>query len=80
MTQKEIMILINRKIKEAKAMSNQNHGHNTEAWSSYYSGIASGLEDAKSILGMLGKPNNKVIKVTKKNEEPDDYENFLRMC
>ena len=70
MTKNEILELLNIKIKEA-----QNHGHNTDAWSSYYSGIARGLEDAKSILGMLDKPNNKV---TKKNEETD--ENFLRMC
>ena len=75
MTKDEILTLLNIKIKEAKEISNQNHGHNTEAWSSYYSGIARGLEDAKSILGMLDKPNNKVIK---KNEETD--ENFLRMC
>ena len=57
MTKEEIMMLINRKIKEAKEMSNQNHGHNTDVWSSYYSGIARGLEDAKGILGMLDKPN-----------------------
>ena len=75
MTKNEILELLNIKIKEAKEISNQNHGHNTESWSSYYSGIARGLEDAKSILGMLDKPNNKV---TKKNEETD--ENFLRMC
>ena len=57
MTQKEIIIIINRKIKEAKAMSNQNHGHNTDSWHTYYSGVAQGLEDAKSIIGMLNKPN-----------------------
>lgn len=74
MTKDEILELLNIKIKEAKEISNQNHGHNTEAWSSYYSGIARGLEDAKSILGMLDKPN----KIRKKNEETD--ENFLRMC
>ena len=57
MTIEEVIILINRKIKEAKEISEQNHGHNTEAWSSYYSGIARGLEDAKSIIGMLDKSN-----------------------
>lgn len=62
MTKDEILKLLNIKIKEAKEISNQNHGHNTEIWSSYYSGIARGLEDAKSILGMLDKPNNKVTK------------------
>ena len=57
MTKEEIIILINRKIKEAKETSEQNHGHNTEAWSSYYSGMARGLEDSKGIICMLGKPN-----------------------
>lgn len=57
MTQKEIIIIINRKIKEAKELANQNHGHNTDAWHTYYSGVAQGLEDAKSIIGMLNKPN-----------------------
>ena len=57
MTQEEVMILINRKIKEAKAQSNQNHGINTDSWNTYYSGLAQGLEDAKSIIGMLGKSN-----------------------
>lgn len=60
MTQEEIIKLLNRKIKEAKEISNQNHGHNTEAWSSYYCGIARGLEDAKSIIGMLNKQNNRL--------------------
>ena len=57
MTQEEIMTLINRKIKEAKELSNQNHGHNTDSWHTYYCGLAQGLEDAKSIIGMLGKQN-----------------------
>jgi hypothetical protein len=57
MTQEEIIILINRKIKEAKKMSNQNHGINTDSWNAYYSGLAQGLENAKSIISMLGKSN-----------------------
>lgn len=57
MTKEEIIKLIDRKIKAAKEMSNQNHGHNTDAWHTYYSGLAQGLEDAKSIIGMLGKSN-----------------------
>jgi hypothetical protein len=57
MTQKEIILLLNRKIKEAKELSNQNHGHNTDSWNTYYSGLAQGLEDAKGIIGMLGKSN-----------------------
>lgn len=61
MTQKQIMELLNRKIKEAIETSEQDHGaHNNEAWSHYYSGIAQGLKDAKSIIGMLDKQNNKL--------------------
>jgi hypothetical protein len=70
MTKNEIILLLNRKIKEAKETANQNHGHNTDSWNTYYSGLAQGLEDAKSIFGMLDKPNNHQ---TKKTEE-----NFLR--
>ncbi len=57
MTQKEIITLLNRKIKEAKELSNQNHGHNTDSWHTYYCGLAQGLKDAKSLIGMLGKQN-----------------------
>lgn len=63
MTQEEIIKLINRKIKKAIETSEQDHGHNTEAWSSYYSGVAQGLECAKSIIGMLDKTN----KISKNN-------------
>lgn len=60
MTQEEIIKLLNRKIKEAIEISERDHGHNTEAWSSYYSGVAQGLKDARGIIGMLNKPNNKL--------------------
>lgn len=66
MTQEQIMELLNRKIKEAIETSEQDHGaHNNEAWSHYYSGVAQGLKDAKSIIGMLDKPNK--ISCQKKN-------------
>lgn len=55
MTQKQIMELLNRKIKEAIKRSEQDHGHNTTWWSSYYSGVAKGLQDAQSVIGMLDK-------------------------
>lgn len=55
MTQEQIMELLNRKIKEAIKTSEQDHGHNTEAWSNYYCGVAEGLKNAKSIIGMLDK-------------------------
>ena len=55
------MELLNRKIKEAIETSEQDHGaHNNEAWSHYYSGVAQGLKDAKSIIGMLDKQNNRL--------------------
>lgn len=61
MTQEQIMELLNRKIKEAIEMSKQDHGaHNNEAWSHYYSGVAEGLKEAKSIIGMLDKQNNRL--------------------
>lgn len=61
MTQEQIIELLNRKIKEALRTSEQDHGaHNNEAWSHYYSGVAQGLKDAKSIIGMLNKQNNRV--------------------
>ena len=75
MTKNEILALLNVKFKEAKEISTQNHGPIPDAWSSYYSGIARGLEDAKSIFGMLDKPNNHKTKKTEETEE-----NFLRMC
>ncbi len=61
MTQEQIMELLNRKMKEAIETSEQDHGaHNNEAWSHYYNGVAQGLKDAKSIIGMLNKQNNKL--------------------
>ena len=61
MSQEEIIKLLNRKIREAIETSEQDHGtHNNEAWSHYYSGVAQGLKDAKSIIGMLDKQNNRL--------------------
>ena len=59
MTQEQIMELLNRKIKEAIETSEQDHGaHNNEAWSHYYNGVAEGLKEAKSVIGMLNKQHN----------------------
>lgn len=63
MTKEEIIKLLNRKIEEAIEISEGDYGHNTEAWSHYYSGVARGLKDARGIIGMLDKPN----KVSKNN-------------
>jgi hypothetical protein len=60
MTQEQIMELLNRKIKEAIETSEQDHGHNTEWWSEYYSGVAEGLKEARGIIGMLNKQHNRI--------------------
>lgn len=60
MSKEEIVKLLNRKIKKAIEVLERDYGHKTEAWHSYYSGVAQGLKDAKSIIGMLDKPNNKL--------------------
>lgn len=58
MTKDEIMVLLNRKIEDAIETAEQDHGkHNAEAWNSYYNGVAQGLRDAKSVIGMLDKQN-----------------------
>ena len=62
MTREEIMVLLDRKIKDAIETAHQDHGrHNTESWSSYYYGVAEGFRQAKAIVGMLDK-NNKISK------------------
>lgn len=60
MTKEQIIELLNRKIKEAIKTSEQDHGHNTVWWCDYYSGVAEGLKEAKSIIGMLDKQNNRL--------------------
>lgn len=57
MTKERIIELLNKKIKEAKELSNQNHGINTDTWSNYYYGMAKGFEEAKSLVGMLNTKN-----------------------
>ena len=55
MTQKEIMELLNRKIKEIREKLEQNHNYNNEQRCDYYSGVVKGLKDAQSVIGMLDK-------------------------
>ena len=57
MTKERIIELLNKKIKEAKELSNKNHGINTDTWSNYYCGRAKGFEEAKSLIGMLNTKN-----------------------
>jgi hypothetical protein len=60
MTKEEIIRLLNRKIKEATKVLERDYGHNTEAWHDYYSGVTQGLKDARGIIGMLDKQNNRL--------------------
>lgn len=53
MTQKQIMEILNRKIKEIQKKSD--HNYNNERWRDYYSGAVKGLKDAQSVIGMLDK-------------------------
>lgn len=56
MTQEEIVKHLNRKIKEALEKSKWNNGvHNNKVLGSYYNGVAKGIKDAKSLIGMLGE-------------------------
>lgn len=56
MTQEEIVKHLNRKIKEALEKSKWNNRvHNNETLSCYHNGVAKGLKDAKSLIGMLNK-------------------------
>ena len=57
MNREEIKTLLKRKRSEAIKTADEDHGHNTEHWSSYYSGVAEGLHIAEEIVGMLDKPN-----------------------
>jgi hypothetical protein len=60
MTQEEIIKLLNRKIKEAIEKSKRNGVHNNKTLSCYYNGVVKGIKDAKSLIGMLDKQNNRL--------------------
>lgn len=60
MTKKEILNLIDRKIKYHLDLSDYFNGkndHNSEVQSNYEYGMAVAFQEARSIIGMLDKPN-----------------------
>lgn len=61
MTKEEIMIMLDRKIKDAIETAEMDSCKNNDAWIHHYYGVAEGLRRAKEIVGMLDK-NNKISK------------------
>ena len=57
MTKGEIMILLDRKIKDAISTAELDICKHNDAWSHYYYGVVEGLRKAKEIVGMLDKKN-----------------------
>ena len=60
MTKKEILKLIDRKIKYHLDLSDyfdKKNDHNSVAQSNYEYGMAIAFQEARSIIGMLDKPN-----------------------
>lgn len=57
MTKDEIIILLDRKIKEAIEIAEMDSCKHNDAWNNYYYGVAEGLRQAKAIVGMLDKSN-----------------------
>ena len=57
MTREEIMVLLDRKIKGAIETAEIDSCKHNDAWNHYYYGVAEGLRQAKSIVGMLDKSN-----------------------
>lgn len=57
MTKNEIMTLLDRKIKDAIETAEMDSCKNNDAWNHHYYGVAEGLRQAKSIVGMLDKSN-----------------------
>ena len=59
MTREEIMVLLDRKIKDAIETAEMDSCKHNDAWIHHYYGVAEGLRQAKEIFGMLNK-NNKI--------------------
>ena len=57
MTKEEIMLMLDRKIKDAIETAEMDSCKDNDAWNHYYYGVAEGLRRAKEIFGMLGKKN-----------------------
>lgn len=61
MMKEDVILLLNRKIKDAIETAELDACKNNDAWTHYYYGVAEGLRQAKEIVGMLDK-NNKISK------------------
>jgi hypothetical protein len=57
MPKDQIMALIERKIKDAIETAEMDSCKHNDAWNHYYYGVAEGLRQAKSIVGMIDKRN-----------------------
>ena len=55
MTKEQVMILLNKKIENAE----ENRKRYTD-YGGYYYGVIEGLKQAKEIVGMLDKENNRI--------------------
>ena len=61
MMKEDVILLLNRKIKDAIETAELDACKNNDTWTHYYYGVAEGLRQAKEIVGMLDK-NNKISK------------------
>ena len=57
MTKDEIMILLDRKTKNAIVTAELDICKHNDAWTHYYYGVVEGLRQAREIVGMLDKGN-----------------------
>ena len=63
MTKEEAVDLLKRKKEDCLALADwgmKKHDHNSQTWNDYYEGMARGIDEALSVLGMLYKPNNRL--------------------
>ena len=57
MMKEDVILLLNRKIKDAIETAELDACKNNDAWTHYYYGVAEGLRQAKEIVGTLDKKN-----------------------
>ena len=57
MMKEDVILLLNRKIKDSIETAELDACKNNDAWTHYYYGVAEGLRQAREIVGMLDKKN-----------------------
>ena len=57
MMKEDVILLLNRKIKDAIETAELDACKNNDAWTHYYYGVVEGLRQAREIVGMLDKKN-----------------------